>query len=108
MADSRGISFVGDVARIAEGTGVDDVTSKLKRCAAANLRWARSNAVRFEVSKMARSDRSMTGASEISEWECTGPVLAPRPHAGWASDLTPRSTSHRTAGSESEKSARLS
>ena len=48
MEESRGISFVDDVTW---GTDMDDMTRKLERYAAASLRWADSNAVRFEASK---------------------------------------------------------
>ena len=34
-----------------EGTSLGDVGSKLEQCAAASLRWAEDNAVRFETSK---------------------------------------------------------
>ena len=51
IEDSRGISFVDDVTWIVEGTDIDGVSRKLERCAAASLRWADDNAVRFEASK---------------------------------------------------------
>ena len=51
VEDSRGISYVDDVTWIAEGANVDEVVEKLERCAEASLRWADSNAVRFEESK---------------------------------------------------------
>ena len=38
VEDSRGISYVDDVTWIAEGTDIDDVVSKLERCAQASLR----------------------------------------------------------------------
>ena len=40
-----------DVTWVVEGTDVDDVDSKLERCAVASLRWADDNAARFEESK---------------------------------------------------------
>ena len=51
VEDSRGISYVDDVTWVVEGTDVDDVVSKLERCAQASLEWADNNAVRFEESK---------------------------------------------------------
>ena len=51
MEDFRGISFVDDVTWLAEGVDLDDVIRKLERCAEASLRWADSNAVRFETTK---------------------------------------------------------
>ena len=51
VEDSRGISFVDDVTWIVEGTDISDVASKPERCAAASLRWADENVVRFEASK---------------------------------------------------------
>ena len=51
VEDSRGISYVDDVTWIAEGANVDEVVDRLERCAKASLRWADSNAVRFEESK---------------------------------------------------------
>ena len=51
VEDSRGISYVDDVTWVVEGRDVDDVVSKLERCAQASLRWADNNAVRFEESK---------------------------------------------------------
>ena len=50
VEDSRGISYVDDVAWIVEGVDVDDV-SRMERCAQTSLEWADSNAVRFEESK---------------------------------------------------------
>ena len=47
----RGISFVDGVAWFVEGTSIEEVTVGLERCAAQNLLWAESNAVRFETSK---------------------------------------------------------
>ena len=40
-----------DVTWLVEGTDLNDVVSKLERCAAASLQWASCNAVRFETSK---------------------------------------------------------
>ena len=40
VEDSRGISFVDDVTWLVEGTDLNDVVSKLERCAAASLQWA--------------------------------------------------------------------
>ena len=37
-----------------EGTDVDDVVSKLERCAQASLDWADNKAVRFEETKTGR------------------------------------------------------
>ena len=37
VEDSRGISYVDDVTWVVEGTDVDDVVSKLERCAQASL-----------------------------------------------------------------------
>ena len=51
VEDSRDISYVDDVTWVVEGTDVDDVVSKLERCARASLEWADNNAVRFEESK---------------------------------------------------------
>ena len=51
VEDSRGISYVDDVTLVVEGTDVDDVVSKLERCARASLEWADNNAVRFEETK---------------------------------------------------------
>ena len=50
VEDSQGISVV-DITWIVEGTDINDVTSRLERCAAASLRLADDNAVRCEVSK---------------------------------------------------------
>lgn len=49
VEDSRGTSFVDDVTWLVaiEGYGVNDVISKLERCAQASPEWARDNAVRF-------------------------------------------------------------
>ena len=38
VEDSRGISFVDDVAWVVESTSLDDVVSRLEQCAAASLR----------------------------------------------------------------------
>ena len=51
VEDSWGISYVDDVTWVVEGTDVEDVVSKLERCAQASLEWADNNAVRFEESK---------------------------------------------------------
>ena len=51
VEDCRGISFVDDVTWIVEGYDISEVASKLEKCAAASLRWAEDNAVRFETSK---------------------------------------------------------
>ena len=51
VEDCRGISFVDDVTWIVEGYDINEVASKLEECAAASLRWAEDNAVRFETSK---------------------------------------------------------
>ena len=40
-----------DVTWVVEGSDIDDVVSRLERCAQASLDWADSNAVRFEESK---------------------------------------------------------
>ena len=50
VEDGRGISFVDDVTWLVEGTDLNDVVSKLGRCAVASLQWA-DNAVRFVTSK---------------------------------------------------------
>lgn len=47
---SRGISFVDDVTRVVEGDNINDIVCRLERFAAASLRWASNNAVRFETS----------------------------------------------------------
>ena len=49
VEDCRGISFVDDVTWIVEGYDVDEVASKLERCATASLEWAKHNAVRLET-----------------------------------------------------------
>ena len=49
VEDSRGISFVDGVTWLVEGTDLNDVVSKLERCAAASLHWASCNAVSFET-----------------------------------------------------------
>ena len=51
MEDCCSISFVDDITWIVEGVDLDDVTTKLEGCARASLRWAESNAVRFETAK---------------------------------------------------------
>ena len=51
VEDSRGICYVDDVTWIFEGTDVEDVASKLERCATSSLQWADRNAVRLEESK---------------------------------------------------------
>ena len=46
----RGISFVKDVTWVVGGD-IIDIVRRLECCAAASLRWASNNAVRFETSK---------------------------------------------------------
>ena len=49
--DCRGISFVDDITWLVEGYDIQDVATKLERCAEAGLKWAGQNAVRFETTK---------------------------------------------------------
>ena len=51
MEDCRGISLVDDITWVVKGVDLDDMAQKLEGCAAASLRWANDNAVRFETSK---------------------------------------------------------
>ena len=51
VEECRGISFVDGANCIVEVTNIDDVTSKLERCAAARIRLADNNAVRLEALK---------------------------------------------------------
>lgn len=41
-----------DTTWVVEGDSVSEVVHRLERCAAASLRWADDNAVRFETSKI--------------------------------------------------------
>ena len=65
---SRGISFVDDVTWLVEGNNIDDVVTGLEQCAAATLRWADSNAVRFEMSKT----EAMLLSRRKKHWQAKG------------------------------------
>lgn len=54
---SRSISLVDDVTWLAEGDNISEVVHRLERCAAASLRWAGDNAVRFETQALAGERR---------------------------------------------------
>ena len=86
VEDSRGISFVDDVAWIVEGTDIDDVSNKLERCAAASLRWADDNAVSFEASRteaiLFSKRRKHRQCVRRSGWEHTGSASTLGPHDG--------------------------
>ena len=71
-SDSRGISYVDDVTWVVEGTDVDDVVSKLERCAQASSDWADNNAVRFEESKTGDSALESAEASTVSSGDQGG------------------------------------
>ena len=47
----QGLSFVDDVTWIAAGTSVREISIQLGRAAETAIRWGRSNAVAFEISK---------------------------------------------------------
>jgi len=48
---SEGISFVDDVAWVAEGEDVGECTQRLERCAAETTIWAKKNACQFDIEK---------------------------------------------------------
>ena len=48
---AEGLSFVDDVAWVATGKDVEEVTAKLEACAAAAGEWAQANAVSFDEGK---------------------------------------------------------
>ena len=47
----QGVSFVDDVTWFVEGSSIAEIRERLEWCAEESLRWARDNAVQFEVSK---------------------------------------------------------
>lgn len=104
--DSWGISFVGNVPWVVEGTDVDDVVRKLEQCAATSPRWADDNTVRFETSKtevilLSRKSRHrncIRGAGSGIRRS----VSRHRQHAGWVSGSTPRLAWPKTDDEESE------
>ena len=51
VSGCRGLSFVDDITWFYEGNTIEEVTQGLERAAAESLRWAESNAVRFETAK---------------------------------------------------------
>lgn len=72
--DSKGISFVEDVTRVAvEGDNIDDVARKLERCAEGSLCWAEENVVWLEASKTEAILFSRNGALEKEKQERNQP-----------------------------------
>jgi len=49
---SEGISFVDDVAWVAEGKDVGECTQRLERCAAETTIWAKKNSCQYDIEKM--------------------------------------------------------
>ena len=69
----RGISIVADVSWLVEGSAVDEMAQRLEQCAAASLRWADLNAVRFEAPKIevvhfSRKRKHWQAKGEMTIW----------------------------------------
>src|SRR5258705_190882 len=51
LCESKGISFVDDVAWVVEEVDVGECTQRLERCAAGTPKWEKQNACRFDIKK---------------------------------------------------------
>ena len=105
----RGISFVGDITWVVVGGNANEVIQRLERCAAASLRWAENNAVRFETSKteaVLRPESQGTGESELksrSGWEDRQSTSPESQQGGWASGWMQRPPSVADAAASTER-----
>lgn len=93
---SRGISLVDGVTWIVEGADLDDVFSKLERCAKASPQWADGNVVRLRPLQDRGNPllpaEEAPPLREASEWRTRRCTLPRRQRAGWGSGKTQHST----------------
>jgi hypothetical protein len=51
FGEAYSLSFVDDITWIVRGDGINEVTSNLEKCADLSIKWAKKNAVQFEIEK---------------------------------------------------------